>query len=249
MTTASLDVQTLSVQFSGLMALDQLSLRLAEGEILGLIGPNGSGKTTCVNAITGQVPIARGQISLKGQSLSGLTPREIALAGVMRSFQIVRLFDDLSVQENVEISTLVRGTRRLEAHKKSRSLLEMFGLWDRAEDLAGDLSYGQKRRVEIARALIANPHFLLLDEPAAGMNEQESADLMTLLSDLPKAYGLGLLIIDHDMHLITQLCHRVHVIASGQTIAEGSAAEVIQDPAVISAYLGTAPGEGDKRGA
>lgn len=238
MSDQGLQVDNISVSFHGLLALDRISLSLSRGEILGLIGPNGSGKTTCVNAITGQVPLFSGKIYLDGQTVSGLSPREIALSGVMRSFQIVRLFDELPVRENIEIAALAKGVGRADAFVRAGQLLELFHLSDRRADLAGELSYGQKRRVEIARALIANPHFLLLDEPAAGMNEDESADLMALLTELPAQYNLGMLVIDHDMHLITRLCHKIQVISSGQTIACGDVDTVIKDPAVVAAYLG-----------
>ncbi len=232
-------VKNISVSFSGLLALNDVSLNLVQGQILGLIGPNGSGKTTFVNALTGQVPLTNGTVTLGDKDISGHAPRDIALMGIMRSFQIVRLFEDITITENIELAALARGENRIDAQEKAAVLLKTFNLDSRADDLASELSYGDKRRVEIARALIAQPQFLLLDEPAAGMNEQESEMLMTLLAELPQKYNLGMLIIDHDMHLITRLCHTIHVISSGQTIAEGEVDEVMSNPAVISAYLGT----------
>lgn len=234
----ALRVTEISVEFSGLRALEQVSLRLNQGEILGLIGPNGSGKTTLVNAITGQVPLAGGQIMLGDRTLTGRRPRDIARAGIARSFQIVRLFGNLSVLENVAMAALSRGASQREARETARALLAEFELDWRSDDLAAGLSYGDKRRVEIARALAAEPAFLLLDEPAAGMNDAETEVLLEILSDLPESRGLGLLIIDHDMGLIMRLCHRLHVLASGQTIAEGDRRSVRDDPAVIEAYLG-----------
>lgn len=235
----SLRTIDVSVEFSGLRALDGVSLSVAPGEILGLIGPNGSGKTTLVNAITGQVPLAEGRIVCGGDDLTGFAPREVALRGIARSFQVVRLFNNLTVAENVEAAALAHGHGRRSAREKSRMLLVEFGLEARAEDLAIGLSYGDKRRVEISRALAAEPSFLLLDEPAAGMNEVETGGLLSILEELPQTRGLSLLIIDHDMGLIMRLCERLHVLASGRTIAEGDKESVRANPAVIEAYLGT----------
>ena len=238
MTQRTLSMDGVTVEFAGLKALDRVSLTLATGEILGLIGPNGSGKTTAINAITGQVPVAAGEVRLDGQRLTGRAPRRVALAGVLRSFQIVRLFNNMSTLENVASAALAKGDPRGVSTMKAERQLADFGLAARADDLAGTLSYGDKRRVEIARALAAEPSFLLLDEPAAGMNDAETEALMTILKALPAERRLGLLIIDHDMRLIMRLCDRLHVISSGATIAEGSAEEVRADPAVIEAYLG-----------
>ena len=239
---ASLKAAGIVVEFSGLRALDKVSLVLAPGEIVGLIGPNGSGKTTLINAITGQVPLAAGHVTLGDDEISGLPPRAIALRGIARSFQIARLFNNLTVAENVETSALARGDSRRAARRKAQALLAEFDLQRRAENLAGDLNSGDKRRVEIARALAADPVFLLLDEPAAGLNDAESEGLMHSLAELPRARGLGLLIVDHDMSVILRLCHRLHVLASGRTIAEGGTEEVRRHPAVIEAYLGTEAG-------
>lgn len=234
----ALAASDVSVEFSGLRALDHVSLALSQGEILGLIGPNGSGKTTLVNAITGQVSLAGGRISLGDIDMTRRSPRAVALAGIARSFQIVRLFDNLTVIENVATAALSHGAGRAEARRTASALLDEFGLSERADDLAEALSYGDKRRVEIARALAGNPLFLLLDEPAAGMNEAETNALLEILSRLPAARHLGLLIIDHDMGLIMRLCERLHVLAFGRTIAEGDRRSVRDDPAVIEAYLG-----------
>ena len=168
-------VAEVSVEFAGLRALDRVSLALTQGEILGLIGPNGSGKTTLVNAITGQVPVRHGRITAGGVDLTGRPPREVALAGVARTFQVGRLFDRLTVRENVEAAALSHGAgmRRGEG-EGAEALLEEFGLGPRHDELAGGLSFGDKRRVEMARALAGEPQFLLLDEPAAGMNDVET---------------------------------------------------------------------------
>ena len=230
------------MEFAGLRALDRVSMSLAPAEILGLIGPNGSGKTTLVNAITGHVPITGGQVMLAGERLSGLAPRMVALRGIARTFQIVRLFNNLTVRENIKTAALAHGRSLKAADGRADALLLEFGLAKRADDLGASLSFGDKRRVEIARALAADPAFLLLDEPAAGMNEAETEVLLRNLAELPRSRGLGLLIIDHDMGLIMRLCDRLHVLASGRTIATGDAASVRADPAVVEAYLGTAAG-------
>jgi branched-chain amino acid transport system ATP-binding protein len=239
MTDDSLRTIDVSVEFSGLRALDGVSLSISPGEILGLIGPNGSGKTTLINAITGQVPIATGRILCGEADITGFSPREVSLRGVARSFQVVRLFNNLTVAENVEAAALAHGNGRRASRDKARMLLTEFGLEARAGDLAIGLSYGDKRRVEISRALAADPKYLLLDEPAAGMNEAETAGLLSILEELPRTRGLSLLIIDHDMRLIMRLCDRLHVLASGRTIAEGDKDSVRSNSLVIEAYLGT----------
>lgn len=242
MPDTSLSATNVSVEFSGLRALDSVSLTLSSGEIVGLIGPNGSGKTTLINAITGQVPLTGGEIRLGEERISGLSPRLIALKGITRSFQIARLFNNLTVLENIEAGALAHGHSLRQARRIAETLLLEFGLGHHADDLGAVLSYGDKRRVEIARALAAEPKFLLLDEPAAGMNEAETETLLRTLSELPHKSGLGLLIIDHDMGLIMRLCERLHVLASGRTIAAGSADQVRRDPAVIEVYLGSEAG-------
>jgi branched-chain amino acid transport system ATP-binding protein len=239
MPSSSLNAIDVSVEFAGLKALAGVSLALDSGEIVGLIGPNGSGKTTLINAVTGQVPLAGGRVMLADQTISGLAPRQVALKGISRSFQIVRLFNNMTVVENIEAAALAHGAGLGAARSKAEALLVEFNLTAKADELGSSLSYGDKRRVEIARALAADPSFLLLDEPAAGMNEAETETLLHTLAALPQARGLGLLIIDHDMGLIMRLCHRLHVLASGRTIAAGTADEVRRNPAVIEAYLGS----------
>lgn len=234
----TLRASEVSVEFAGLLALDRVSLSLARGEILGLIGPNGSGKTTLVNAITGQVPLASGRVTLGDVDLTGHSPPAIALEGIARTFQIGRHFDNLTVLEGVATAALAHGVGLRAAKERAFELLQDFALTDRVDDLATVLSYGDKRRLEIARALAGEPAFLLLDEPAAGMNDAETERLLDLLVELPAARRLGLLIIDHDMGLIMRLCERLHVLASGRTIAEGNRQAVRNDPAVIEAYLG-----------
>ena len=239
MTVLHLAVNKISVDFSGLRALDGVDLDVEVGEIVGLIGPNGSGKTTLINVITGQVTPVSGSVSLGGEEITYLSPRKIALKGITRSFQIVRLFENLTVKKNVETTALAKGASRKDAGKLALSLLKEFKLSDLADLLAGTLSYGDKRKVEIVRALAGEPHFLLLDEPAAGMNEAESEALLRILAGLPARKNLGMLIIDHDMTLIMRLCHRLHVLSSGQTIGAGDVDDVRKLPAVIEAYLGS----------
>ena len=239
MVDGPLIARDVSVEFAGLRALDRVSLVLDKGEILGLIGPNGSGKTTLVNAITGQVPLTGGRIAVGQTDLTGRPPREIALAGVARTFQIGRHFEGLTVLEGVATAALARGHSLSQAKGRARVLLDEFRLSAHADSLAGTLSYGDKRRLEIARSLAGDPAFLLLDEPAAGMNDAETDTLLDLLVKLPAARQLGLLIIDHDMSLIMRLCERLHVLASGRTIAEGDRATVRTNPAVVEAYLGS----------
>jgi len=219
--------------------LHGISAQIEPGELVVLVGANASGKTTLVNAISGQVSISEGHIHCGQRKLSGLSARQIALAGISRTFQIVRLFAGMTVLENVETGALAQGCSLREACARAKALLDDFGLGDKAEESAATLSYGDQRRVEMARALAAAPCFLLLDEPAAGMNDAESETLRQLLAALPQQYGLGLLIIDHDMGLMMRLCQRLHVLAAGRTLAEGDAAYIRQHPAVIEAYLGS----------
>ena len=239
MTNLHLSAKEISVDFSGLRALDNVNLDIKGGEIVGLIGPNGSGKTTLINVITGQVNPASGSVRINGEEITHLLPRKIALKGITRSFQIVRLFENLTVVKNVETTALAKGASRKKANKLALALLKEFNLNGFANQLAGTLSYGDKRKVEIVRALAGEPRFLLLDEPAAGMNEAESEALLKILSELPVRKNLGMLIIDHDMALIMRLCHRLYVLSSGKTIGEGDVDYVRKLPEVIEAYLGT----------
>ncbi|MDR0807559.1 MAG: ABC transporter ATP-binding protein [Gemmobacter sp.] len=238
-----LRAEAISVDFGSLKALDAVDLVLNWGEILGLIGPNGSGKTTLINAITGQVPLSAGRVLCDGEDISARPPHERALCGILRSFQTVRLFRDLTVSENIEVAVVAKGGSRREAQRIARPLIEEFGLGGKCDELARTLSYGDERRVEIARALAADPKYLLLDEPAAGMNEEETDGLLSILKTLPERRGLGVIIIDHDMPLIMRLSSRLQVLASGRTIATGGVDEVRNAPAVIEAYLGSDAGE------
>jgi branched-chain amino acid transport system permease protein len=222
------------------VAVSEVSLTLRTGEILGLIGPNGSGKTTLVGCVAGTHTATSGRVLIDGRDVTRLPAFRVARLGVGRTFQTIRLFAHLTVLENVMAALAQRhqgmGRRALEA--ASRRLLEPLRIAEFAARPAGELPYGQQRRVEIARALALDPRFLLLDEPAAGMNETETDDLLGVLAWLARERGLGLLIIDHDMALIMRLCQRVAVLNKGQLIALGSPAEVQRDPAVREAYLG-----------
>jgi branched-chain amino acid transport system ATP-binding protein len=234
----TLTIQGLSKYFVGLRALDGVSFPLARGEILGLIGPNGSGKTTLINVVTGLLRATSGQVFVDGAEITNKKPYQIAHAGLARTFQTIRLFRELTVLENVEVAAVSMGLSRADARKRAVGVLEEIGISRWAEMRAGALPYGLERRVEVARALATQPSFLFLDEPAAGLNEDESEELLQILVALPAKKNLGLLIVDHDMRLIMRLCHRLHVLNFGKTIGEGTPEEVRQIPAVLEAYLG-----------
>ena len=241
----SLSIQGLSKFFFGLRALDGVSLSLARGEILGLIGPNGSGKTTLINVVTGLLPATGGQVFVAGVQITNRKPYQIARAGLARTFQTIRLFRELTVMENVEVAAVSMGLSRREARLRAVGLLDEIGISPWAEMRAGVLPYGLERRVEVARALATQPTFLFLDEPAAGLNEDESEELLQVLAAIPSRKNLGMLIVDHDMRLIMRLCHRLHVLNFGRTIGEGTPEDVRKIPAVRQAYLGKAAGEAE----
>jgi branched-chain amino acid transport system ATP-binding protein len=241
---ANLTIRGLSKYFAGLHALEGVSFALRRGEILGLIGPNGSGKTTLINVVTGLLPATSGQVFVDGAEITNKKPHQVAHAGLARTFQTIRLFRDLTVLENVEVAAVSMGLSRREAHKRAGEVLEEIGISRWAEMLAGVLPYGLERRVEVARALATKPKFLFLDEPAAGLNEDESEELLQKLAAIPAQKDLGMLIVDHDMRLIMRLCQRLHVLNFGKTIGEGTPEEVRQIPAVLQAYLGKAAAGG-----
>ena len=234
----TLEARQVSVRFEGLTAVDSVDEILHQGEILGLIGPNGAGKTTLVNAMTGfQVP-ASGEVLLSGRSISSLSAHRIRRRGIARTFQAGRLFRDMLVSENVEVAGVSMGLSRKKAHAHAMELLEWVGLADQAKMPAGILAYTDERRVGIARALALSPKFILLDEPAAGMSDLECDDIMNVVREIPKRFGCGVLLIEHNMRVIMGVCARIHVLDSGKTLARGKPAEVRNNPVVINAYLG-----------
>lgn len=241
----SLKVEGLTKHFQSLRALQDVNLEVEKGRILGLIGPNGSGKTTFINVVTGHLKPTAGRVELDGREITAMPAHRLARAHLARTYQNVRIFGTLSVFDNVVVAALSVGIRRREAERNTREFLDRLGIARYADTQSAALSYGHKRLVEIARALSMKPSYLLLDEPAAGMNDDETLDLLERIRPLPADYGLGILIVDHDIHLIMELCDLLHVLNFGQTIAEGSADEVRKIPAVIDAYLGRSAGDGD----
>lgn len=248
-----LRLEQLLMQFGGLTAVNNFSLTLRAGELIGLIGPNGAGKTTVFNMITGVLTPTAGRVSWRGANITRLAAQQIAARGIARTFQNIRLFSDMTVIENVLVSfhydleahfwEAMLGLpryRREEARIREEAVayLDDLGLAYLAEEKAGSLPYGQQRRLEIARALATRPGLLLLDEPAAGMNPQETMELADLLQDLRKKHALTIFLIEHDMKFVMRVCERIKVLDYGITIAEGTPVEIQTNPEVIKAYLG-----------
>lgn len=248
-----LETKDLGIQFMGLNALENFNLKIAPKELIGLIGPNGAGKTTVFNILTGQYQQTSGKYILDGKEISKLSPHQLVGLGIARTFQNIRLFRYLSVLQNVLVSmndrmtySKLAGALRLPSYWKEEKrvkeealeLLKIFDLDKYADYLAGSLSYGQQRKLEIVRALATNPKILLLDEPAAGMNPKETEELMNTIKMIRDKFEITILLIEHDMKLVLGICERLIVLDHGKTIASGLPLDVVNDKEVIRAYLG-----------
>lgn len=252
---AILEVKNLGISFGGLRAVDDFNLKIEQGELYGLIGPNGAGKTTVFNMLTGVYKPTNGKIFLDGEDITGKTNIEINKEGIARTFQNIRLFSDLTVLDNVKaglhnqkeyIYSTLTGILRLprfhQAEKamdaRAMELLKVFDLDGEADYKASNLPYGKQRKLEIARALATNPKLLLLDEPAAGMNPNETQELMDTIRFVRDEFHMTILLIEHDMKLVSGICEKLTVLNFGQVLACGDTSEVLKDPKVITAYLG-----------
>ncbi len=250
---ALLSIKNLGIQFGGLRAVDEFNLEIEKGELYGLIGPNGAGKTTVFNMLTGVYKPTAGEIVLDGKNITGKKQIEINKLGVARTFQNIRLFSQLSVLDNVKaglhnqykystfsgifrLPTFFKTEKKMNA--RAMELLKVFDLQDEADFLASNLPYGKQRKLEIARALATNPKLLLLDEPAAGMNPNETAELMDTIKFVRKEFDMTILLIEHDMRLVSGICEKLTVLNFGKVLAQGKTAEVLSNPEVITAYLG-----------
>ena len=248
-----LQINKMGITFGGLRAVSNLNLTIKQGELVGLIGQNGAGKTTAFNLITGVYQPTEGEVVFRGKNTKGLPSFKVTQMGMARTFQNIRLFSELSVLDNVKIAytyhvqySLLESITRLgryykeeqEITEKALKLLEIFGLQDKAYEIAKNLPYGEQRRLEIARALATEPQFLLLDEPAAGMNPQETHELMKLIAWIREKFKLSILLIEHDMSLVMGVCERIYVLEYGCLIAQGTPEEIKNNPRVIEAYLG-----------
>ena len=250
---ALLEVQNLSISFGGLRAVDDFNLHIEKGQLYGLIGPNGAGKTTVFNLLTGVYKPNEGIIRLDGKDITGRKNIEINQDGIARTFQNIRLFKDLSVIDNVKVGlhnqyhySLLTGILRLpkyrrvekEMNETAMSLLKVFDLDKEKDFLASNLPYGKQRKLEIARALATNPKLLLLDEPAAGMNPNETQELMDTIRFVQKNFDMTILLIEHDMKLVSGICEELTVLNFGRVLCQGKTSDVLNNPEVIKAYLG-----------
>lgn len=236
-----LEVKDLDINFGGITAIDNLNFSVKKGDILGVIGPNGAGKTTLYNTITGIYKPSKGDIFLNNKKITGIKPYKISRLGIARTFQNIRLFNSLTVLENIlvgRVSELKKLVKLNPYMKETLDILKVVGLEKVINNMASDLPYGQQRKVEIARALAISPKILLLDEPAAGMNNYEKQDLKNLINILREDFNITVLIIEHDMGVIMDLCDRILVLDYGKKIAEGSPGEISNDANVIKAYMG-----------
>ncbi|WP_251394235.1 ABC transporter ATP-binding protein [Metabacillus litoralis] len=248
-----LEATNLVKKYKGLTAVDSYSVNIEEGEIRGLIGPNGAGKTTTFNLLTSMVPITEGNIRFLDKDITNKRPDQIAMLGISRTFQNIRLFKELTVLENVMIAAQIKKKysffeslmslpkfikEEKEIKKQAENLLEKVGLIDLLDYKAKNLSYGNQRKLEIARALAVEPKLLLLDEPAAGMNPNETIELSTMIRELKKELNLSILLIEHDVRFVMELCDKIQVLNYGKLIAEGTPKEIRENPEVIRAYLG-----------
>ena len=248
-----LECKNLGIQFGGLKAVDNFNLNIEKGMLYGLIGPNGAGKTTVFNLLTGVYKPTTGTIRLEGNLINGKTPTQINNMGIARTFQNIRLFSNMSVLDNVKaaLHEKVRyslltsmthifgfGKKEKEMDELATDILKVFSLDDKSDTLSGNLPYGEQRKLEIARALATSPSLLLLDEPAAGMNPNETEELMKTIRQIRDMYNVTILLIEHDMKLVAGICEKLSMLNFGTELASGTPSEVLNNPEVITAYLG-----------